>query len=67
MAKITLAAARVNAGLTQEQLAEKLGVTRKTYANWETGKTEIKPAYLYAFCGFTGFSVDDILLPKEYA
>lgn len=67
MAKITLAAARVSAGFTQEQLAEKIGVTRKTLAQWESGKTEIKPANLYAFCGHTGFSVDDILLPKEYA
>lgn len=67
MAKITLAAARVSAGLTQEQLAEKMGVTRKTITKWETGKTRIKPAYLYAFCGFTGFSVDDILLPEKYA
>ena len=67
LAKITLAAARVNAGFTQEQLAERIGVTRKTYANWENGKTKIKPGFLYAFCVLTGFSVDDILLPKEYA
>ncbi len=63
MAKITLAAARVNSGLTQEQLAEKLGVSRVSVIQWETGKKEIKPAYLYAFCHITGFSEDDILLP----
>ena len=67
MAKITLEAARVSAGFTQEQLAKKMGVTRKTIAKWEKGQTRIKPAFLYAFCGFTGFSVDDILLPTEYA
>ena len=30
MAKITLEAARVNTGLTQEQLAEKMGVSRQS-------------------------------------
>ena len=67
MAKITLAAARVSAGFTQEQLAEKMGVTRKTLWKWENGKTRSKPAYLFTFCGLTGFSVDDILLPDKYA
>lgn len=36
--KITLRAARVNAGLKQTQAAEKLGVTRDTNSNWENGK-----------------------------
>lgn len=31
--------ARTNAGLTQEQAAEVLGVSRQTVSNWETGKT----------------------------
>lgn len=61
---ITLAAARVNTGLTQEQMAEKLGVTRPTYAAWETGKAPMRTAYLVAFCVITGFSVDDIILPS---
>lgn len=36
---ITLEAARVNAGYTQEQAASNLGVSRSTIINWENGKT----------------------------
>lgn len=34
---ITLEAARVNVHLTQEKAAERLGVSKKTIANWEAG------------------------------
>ena len=63
MAKLTLKAVRTNAGLTQDGLAEKLGVSRKMVADWETGKAEMRPAYLLAICYITGFNADDILLP----
>lgn len=33
--KITLAAARVNAGLTQKEAAAMLGVSNKTLCSWE--------------------------------
>ena len=65
MAKIPLNAARVAAGLTQEQLAEKMQVSRQTVFDWENGKREMKTAYFYMFCQITGFSEDDILLPLK--
>lgn len=65
MAKITLAAARITRGLTQAQLADKMGVSRQTVIDWESGKREIKTAYFYMFCGITGFNEDDILLPLK--
>ena len=65
VAKITLEAARVNAKLTQAELAEKMGVSRATIINWESGKSDMKAAYLYMFCGITGLTKDDILLPKK--
>lgn len=37
--KITLKAARVNAGLDQSEVAKKLGVNIATVSSWETGKT----------------------------
>ena len=36
MAKITLEAARVNAGLTQAEMADKLGVSRELVIGFET-------------------------------
>ena len=36
--QISLAAARVNAKMTQEAAAEAMGVTRATIINWEKGK-----------------------------
>lgn len=63
--QITLEAARVNAKLTQVELAEKMGVSRQTVIDWESGKREMKTAYLYMFCGITGFSEDDIFLPER--
>ena len=39
MPKLTLKAARVNKGLTQTELAEKVGVSLPTICNWETGET----------------------------
>lgn len=37
--KVTLKAARINAGLTQEEAARKLGVSEYSVSNWERGKT----------------------------
>ena len=37
MPKISLKAARVNAGLTQEQAARAIGKTKQTIVNWEAG------------------------------
>lgn len=39
MIKISMASARVNAGLTQKQLAEACGVAECTVINWEKGKS----------------------------
>lgn len=65
MAKVTLAAARIAANMTQADIADKMDVSRQTVIDWESGKREMKTAYLYMFCGLTGFSEDDILLPEK--
>lgn len=38
--QITLAAARVNAGLTQEDVAREIKVSKNTVVNWEKGVSE---------------------------
>ena len=64
MAKIPFKAARVAAGLTQQDLADKMGISRATVNEWETGKRVIRTPYLYLFCQITGFSEADIILPE---
>lgn len=64
MGQISLEAARVNANLTQAELAEKLEVSRKTVIAWERGKKRMKAAYLYAFCQIVGMNEENIRLPE---
>lgn len=40
--RISLAAARVNANMTQEKVAKALGLSTQTIINWENGKTQPK-------------------------
>lgn len=37
--QISMAAARVNANMTQQEAAEKLGISKATLQNYEAGKT----------------------------
>lgn len=62
---ISLAGARVSAGLTQQEMADKLGIHRSHVVSMEKGKAPIRPAYLIAWAAITGFDVKDIFLPSE--
>lgn len=48
--KITLKAARVNAGLSSEEAAKELGVTRLTLYNWENNKISPRIEYVRKMC-----------------
>lgn len=61
--KLTLKAARVNAGLTQTEFAEALGVSKMTVFEWENGKRRVRPVYMPLIARVTGVSVNDIILP----
>lgn len=53
--------ARTNAGLTQEQLAEKLCVSRAAVAKWETGKGLPDILNLKAIAKLLDVSIDDLV------
>lgn len=61
--KMTLKAARVNAGLTQTEFADALGVSKMTVFEWENGKRRVRPVYMPLIARVTGVSVDDIIFP----
>lgn len=63
--KISLKAARVNAGLTQEEVAKSLRKTKQTVVNWENGKTPIDAGNLFAISHLYGLSLDHIFLPDN--
>lgn len=63
--KLTLRAARINAGLRQIELAKAVGVTIGTVVNWESGKTEPKPSQLEQISRVTRIPVELIVLPTK--
>ncbi len=53
--------ARTEAGMTQEQAAEALGVSRQTVSNWETGKTYPDIVSVVRMSDLYGVSLDRLL------
>lgn len=60
MLKISLKAARTNAGFSQEDVARELNVSKKTIHNWENGTTFPRPDKIDALCELYKMSYDDI-------
>lgn len=58
MPKISLKAARVNAQLSQQEAADRIGVAVSTLRNWETGKTYPKQPQIEKLCDVYGISFD---------
>lgn len=48
-------------GLSQEQLGEKINVTRQTISNWELGETSPNPEQLKLISKELNISIDDLL------
>ena len=55
---------RIEKGLTQDQLAEKLSVTRQAVSNWETGKTQPSIETLTALSALFDISVEALIYRK---
>ena len=61
-----LAAARARANLTQEQVAEALGINRSSVAQWETGRSEPKLNNVLALAGLYCTTPNELLgMPTE--
>ena len=65
MKKITLKAARVNAGFTQKQAANKLKVNQRTVLNWENGTSSPTSKMIDRICELYGFDYNEISFYNE--
>lgn len=63
--KITLSAARVNAGYTQAQAAEKLGLKQTTLAGWEADSTKLSYIEAHKLAKLYGIKPDLLFFGKR--
>ena len=63
--EISLEAARVNAKLTQKELAKELGISNVTVVNWEKGVTEPTLSQLRKISQLSGIPMDFIYVPDK--
>jgi transcriptional regulator with XRE-family HTH domain len=61
--QLTLEALRVNAGMTQQDVADRLGVSRQTVIKWENGYVEPKELVIYALAKLYNVELDMIRVP----
>lgn len=59
--------AREKVGLTQKEVAEKLGVDQSAVSFWETGKTHPRASLLMRLARLYGCTVDDLLADQDGA
>lgn len=58
--KISLKAARVNAGFSQDAMAKELGISKSTISRWEVGRLGIPVEMLTKICEICQVDKDDI-------
>ncbi len=63
--RISLAAARVNAGLKQKEMAEMLGVDTSTIHNWENAKSEPTVSQLRKISEISGIPMDFLFVSTK--
>lgn len=52
---------REDKDLTQQQVADGIGVKREQYRRYETGENEMKVSHIIKLCEFYGLSADYII------
>ena len=60
-----IAACRKQAGLSQEKLAERMGVSRQTISRWETGEARPDLEKFEQLCGVFSVSADTLLFGAQ--
>lgn len=63
--KISLAAARVNAGLTQAEVAAKLHISKQTLCAWERGRASAKIEHALSLSKLYNLPLDNIFFEDE--
>ena len=58
--KITMASARVNAGLKQSEVCKMMDISQNTLIDWEKGRISPRMNQLMEFCEICGCSIEDI-------
>lgn len=63
--QISLAAARVNAGMTQEEVSQYMKVSKNTLVNWEKGTSEPTMSQGRRLSALYNIPLDNIFLPMK--
>lgn len=63
--KIILPAVRANARMSQQEFADKLGVSKDTVFNWENGKAEPSATHLRKMSELSGIPMDFIFCERK--
>ena len=62
-----LLAARLTAGLSQSQVAEQLGITQTSYADWERHPVALRPDQIEQITGILNVTVEQLYGPDPSA
>jgi transcriptional regulator with XRE-family HTH domain len=66
MVRKELVKARLFAGLSQEKVAEHIGVTRNTISQWERGVQDPYPVYVHSLCKLFGKSPQELEIDSRW-
>ncbi len=59
-------AVRADAGFTQTEMAEKLGLGRNCYIDWENGKRTLEGEKFATFCKLCGRKPEEVRVAKSF-
>ena len=62
--KVTIKAARVNAGMTQDQACKAINIAKSTLISWEQERTFPTAIQLNKLCSLYNCTMDDIFVPE---